>query len=220
MPVSHQHRTIFVHIPKTAGTSVEAVLGMHGRRQDVGIVPYFKQELDYEHLYGRQLQHLSAQEIRTHLNDDALFSGYFKFTIVRNPWDRLVSSMAWTDQKWAKGVALTGDEFAQQLRQIQDALAAIAAGAAGVTLPHYLRPQTHYVLDSSGRPLVDFIARYENLANDWRVIARRLGPAVAAQLPLRMRSHHQHYRRYYSAETRALVGELYADEVRLLEYEF
>jgi len=217
MPVSHSHKAIFVHIPKTAGTSIEAVLGMHGDKQDIGVVPYFNQELDYEHLYGRQMQHMTAQSIRTVLNDDALFNSYFKFTVVRNPWDRLVSALAWTDQKWVRGEELTLDGFDSQVRQLHAVLSS-ASSAAPAQLPPYLYPQSLYIFDAERRPLVNFIGRYENLAADWRVIQDKLGLSV--ELPSRMKSHHRDYRDYYSAATRQLVAEMYALDVSLFEYEF
>jgi hypothetical protein len=66
--------------------------------------------------------------------------------------------------------------------------------------------------------MVDFIARYENLEEDWRVVCARLDIDVA--LPTRMRSHHQPYREYYSDETQALVAELYARDAELFGYGF
>jgi chondroitin 4-sulfotransferase 11 len=216
MPVSHSHKTIFVHIPKTAGTSIEAVLGMHGDKQDIGVVPYFNQELDHEHLYGRQMQHMTAQAIRTVLNDDALFDSYFKFTVVRNPWDRLVSALAWTDQKWVRGEELTISGFDSQVRQLHDLL--VTARTAPVQLPHYLYPQSLYIFDAARRPLVNFIGRYENLAADWRVICDKL--RVSIELPARMKSHHRDYREYYSPETRQRVADMYALDINLFHYEF
>ena len=216
MPVSHSHKTIFVHIPKTAGTSIEAVLGMHGDKQDIGVVPYFNQELDHEHLYGRQMQHMTAAAIRTVLNNDAVFDSYFKFTVVRNPWDRLVSALAWTDQKWVRGEELTLTAFDTQVRQLHSLL--VTAQTAPMQLPHYLYPQSLYIFDAERRPLVNFIGRYENLAADWRVIRAKLGLGV--DLPARMKSHHRDYREYYSAETRDLVAAMYALDVSLFEYEF
>jgi chondroitin 4-sulfotransferase 11 len=218
MPVSHSHKTIFVHIPKTAGTSIEAVLGMHGDKQDIGLVPYFNQELDHEHLYGRQMQHMTAQAIRTVLNNDAVFNSYFKFAVVRNPWDRLVSALAWTDQKWVRGEELTLAAFETQVRQLHSLLATAQTAPAPVQLPHYLYPQSLYIFDAERRPLVNFIARYESLATDWRVIREKLGLSV--ELPARMKSHHRDYREYYSAATRQLVADMYALDVSLFEYEF
>jgi hypothetical protein len=176
MPVSHSHKTIFVHIPKTAGTSIEAVLGMHGDKHDIGVVPYFNQALDHEHLYGRQMQHMTAQAIRTVLNNDVLFDSYFKFTVVRNPWDRLVSALAWTDQKWVRGEELTVSGFDSQVRQLHALL--VTARTEPVQLPHYLYPQSLYIFDAARRPLVNFIGRYENLAADWRVICDKLGLSI------------------------------------------
>jgi chondroitin 4-sulfotransferase 11 len=214
MPISHPHEAIFVHIPKTAGTSIEAVLGMHGTREDIGVVPYFNQELDYEHLYGRQMQHMTAQSIRTMLNDEALFTRYFKFTMVRNPWDRLVSALAWTDQKWVRGEELTVEAFGSQVRQVH----ALLTGASPAQLPAFLYPQSAFIFDAERQPLVNFIGRYENLAADWCVIRTKLGLTV--DLPERMKSHHRNYRDYYSPQTRQLVADMYALDVQLFEYEF
>jgi sulfotransferase famil protein len=218
MPISHLHRAIFVHIPKTAGTSVEVVLGMHGDKQDIGIVPYFNQTLDQEHLYGRDLQHMTAARLKAALNDDAVFDSYFKFTVVRNPWDRLVSTCAWLDQKWAKGQALVPAEFDRLVRQMYAAFLAAKASSAPFLLSAHLSPQFPYVLDDELRLLVDFIARYENLPQDWRRICERLSVDIA--LPSRMKSHHRPYREYYSDQTREMVAEIYALDASLFDYAF
>jgi hypothetical protein len=218
MPISHPHRAIFVHIPKTAGTSVEAVLGMHGDKKDIGLVPYFNQQLDRERLYGGPLQHLTAEGIRAALNDETAFQSYFKFTIVRNPWDRLVSALAWTGQKWARGEELTATDFERQVRAAHALFVAAMANGTPASLPHFLYPQCLYVLDSEQRMLVDYVAKYENLTADWQAIRARLG--VDLELPCRMKSLHRHYRDYYSADTRALVAEMYAPDLRLFQYEF
>jgi hypothetical protein len=218
MPVSRAHKAIFVHIPKTAGTSVEAVLGMHGEQQQIGLVPYFNQQLDYEHLYGRQMQHMTAHAIKAALNDDAAFHSYFKFTIVRNPWDRLVSALAWTDQKWARGEQLRADDFARQVRQLHALFMSALSAPQAQTLPDYLYPQSLFIFDADQRPLVDFVARFENLQSDWLLICDRLG--LNSELPCRMRSHHGDYREYYDCETRSLVAEMYALDARVFQYEF
>ena len=70
--ISTRHRCIFVHIPKTAGTSVEAALG------------WFT-----EYTRGAQ-DHRSIRKLREAITPDE-FCTYFKFTFVRNPWDRVVS---------------------------------------------------------------------------------------------------------------------------------
>jgi hypothetical protein len=218
MPISHRYKAIFVHIPKTAGTSIEAVLGMHGDKQDIGVVPYFNQDVDREHLYGRQMQHMTAQSIRAVLADDAAFDAYFKFTVVRNPWDRLVSALAWTGQKWARGESLTQLEFEQQIQQAYELFNVARSASGSVQLPQFLYPQCLYVYDAQRRPLVDFVARYENLEADWRAICQKLG--VDTPLPQRMRSHHKVYRDYYSPRTRDLVAQMYAADAESFDYDF
>jgi hypothetical protein len=217
VPISHPLRTIFVHIPKTAGTAVEAVLGMHGDRRDVGIRPYFNQARDEQRLYGGELQHLPASSIRARL-DEATYSAYFKFTIVRNPWERLVSTCAWSDQKWARGEALEPAQFDSIVRQLYQLSLTAQRATSPLTLPPHLHAQYQFVCDRELRPMVDFIARYENLEQDWRRICDRLNVDIA--LPVRMRSHHRPYREYYCDETRGMVGEVYARDAELFGYGF
>lgn len=215
MPVSHAHRTIFVHIPKTAGTSVEAALGMHGVKADIGVKPYFNQTLDREHLYGRDAQHLTAEGLKAELN--GLFDSYFKFAVVRNPWDRLVSTCAWSDQKWFKGQALEPSEFERIVRRLYAASRDPRSAQALLASTHF-RPQFLYLVDRELRPLVDYVARYENLTEDWATICSRL--KLGAALPSRMQSHHRPYQEYYSDETRAMVGELYSRDASMFSYAF
>lgn len=218
MPISHPHRTIFVHVPKTGGTSVEFVLGMHGEKADIGIRPYFNQQLDREHLYGQDLQHMTAAALRDALRQEGVFERYFKFSIVRNPWDRLVSVFAWSNQKWAKGQELSDGEFEGSVRQLYGLFVASRTQGQPLRIAPHFRPQVHFLVDRERRTLVDFVARYENLRPDWEQIRRKIG--IQADLPLRMRSHHRPYRSYYSAATRAMVAELYADDIAAFGYEF
>ena len=64
MPISHELKTIFVHIPKTAGTSMETALGMHGEKDFIGIKPYPKQKRDNKHLFGQDMQHWNIIKIK------------------------------------------------------------------------------------------------------------------------------------------------------------
>jgi chondroitin 4-sulfotransferase 11 len=218
MPISHVYRTIFVHIPKTAGTSVESVLGMHGDKADIGIRPYFNQQIDREHLYGQDLQHMTAADLKQVLQQDGIFDSYFKFAIVRNPWDRLVSVFAWTNLKWANAQELTDKEFEASVRELHALfITARAAGQAPRVGPH-LWPQVHFLVDRDRKPLLNYIARHENLAADWARIRTHIG--VNAELPSRMRSHHRPYQSYYSETTRAMVAEIYAEDIAALRYTF
>jgi chondroitin 4-sulfotransferase 11 len=218
VPVSHPYRTIFVHIPKTAGTSVEAVLGMHGDKHDIGIRPYFNQQVDHEHLYGRDLQHLTAAELKHLFRHDGVFDRYFKFCVVRNPWERLVSVLAWSDQKWARGQQLSTAEFEAALRKLHTLFLAAREAGRPAPVPPHLRPQSAFVLDERRESLVDFIARYERLSQDWDFICERLG--IRTALPLRMRSYHRSYQDYYTAESRARVAEIYAQDIDVFGYSF
>jgi hypothetical protein len=69
-------KIIFIHIPRTGGSSVEKYFN-------------FKFSSDWK---PKTAQHLTLEEYSNHYDLDK----YFKFTIVRNPWDRLISWYLWS----------------------------------------------------------------------------------------------------------------------------
>ena len=87
--ISHEYKFIGVHIPKTAGTSIINALEEYMEKIPKKYIPghvYYRKEHDHSGLYD----HASLQEIYLELKKEK-FSEYYKFSVVRNPWDRLAS---------------------------------------------------------------------------------------------------------------------------------
>lgn len=97
MPISHRHKCIFVHIPKTGGSSIEKYLDIRIRTKNLyrhsGHV-----KLQYNGMWY-PLHHLPATHIKKIY--PALFKKYYKFSFVRNPYQRILSLYLWlNDEKW------------------------------------------------------------------------------------------------------------------------
>ena len=78
----------------------------------------------------------------------------------------------------------------------------------------------YQVYSIDGDVCADFVGRFENLATDLR---KAFGIDFGQDLPrakANFRHSQKHYREYYDHETRGIVGEWYAPEIRLLSYEF
>src|SRR4051794_30841719 len=90
--LSHQHQTIFIHISKCAGQSVENAF-----LADVGLTwetraPLLLRANGDPRLGPPRLAHLPAADYVACGHVDAqTFERYFKFAIVRDPWSRAIS---------------------------------------------------------------------------------------------------------------------------------
>lgn len=81
-------KLIYVHIPKTGGTSIESYLNLKtkkkGNFEKIGYgVKIFKGK-------KKALQHLTASEIKNLIGEDK-FNQMDKFSIVRNPYSKIIS---------------------------------------------------------------------------------------------------------------------------------
>lgn len=198
--ISHKHKFIFIHIPKTGGTSIEEALRDESCQLLAG-------EWDYAHVRHAPLNHLTLQELADcGLVTPAQLTSYFKFCFVRNPWDRLISEIScrWMSP-WFQNM-----EIEQRIRH------ACERGATPLGIANHLRPQADFVRAPGLQ--MDFIGRFEDLDEDFAEVCRFLG--IQAVLPHRNRSQHRPYQEYYNAETQALVTNTYRRDIDAFHYTF
>jgi hypothetical protein len=211
MLLSDTHRFAFIHVPKTAGSSVHVALGHLSPVADAYWANHWLAQIGipvnrFAPWPSTKLRpHASAATLRAWLPRD-VFDGLFKFAFVRNPWDLLVSYWHYLQR-------------APNHRR----------GRFVRSLPSFARyveyeihrgriSQSRLLCDRDGELLVDFVGRYESLAADFAVVCRRIG--VEASLPRVNASGHDDYREHYNPSLAARVGEAFAADIERFGYSF
>ena len=185
------HRAIFIHIPKTAGSSVAQGLAMSSRHVAC---------LEYERINPRK------------------FERFFKFAFVRNPWDRLVSTYFFLKNG---GVNEIDRRFAAEKLAGYDNFGAFVEGwlsEKNIWSWVHFKPQHYFICDAALRVRMDFVGRTETIAADFRTVCERLG--VAAELKWTNRGAHRPYGDYYTSALRDRVAAVYANDIRIFGYRF
>ena len=231
MIISHEHKFIFLKTKKTAGTAIEAALSALCGASDV-ITPYREeseqdrkgltpQNYRIEHrlkpkrpLWRKLLmrperyyhpsvgfyEHMPAWRVRDYVGEE-VWRSYFKFAFDRNPWDRQVS---FYHHRYRNEKA--PPSFASFMHE--DARARI---------------DNFDIYSIDGDVAVDFVGRYESLADDLKLALGHVGLSLEAELPRAKTTFRRStlpYRDYYDDDTRGIVARWYAREIELLDYEF
>ena len=84
MPICYNNKLLFVHIPKTGGTSIEKALGVNSLFSETGSIIDGK-VFSQQHFTPVILKHILGEE----------YEGYIRFTFVRNPYTRMLSEYFW-----------------------------------------------------------------------------------------------------------------------------
>ena len=165
-----------------------------------------------ERALGLPFAHLTAVELRD-LIGPSRWERRFSFGFVRNPWDRVVSHYHYRVKTNQTGLAtnpIPFDEWVVRAYGERDPVY--------YDQPRMFQPQYRWLCDDDGVELVDFVGRFERLADDFDEVCRRLG--VDAALPHLKKSKHTDYRELYSDETRDIVGRIFAEDLARYGYEF
>ena len=206
MPVFHNHRAIFLHIGKTAGFSIEKALGMGGKDYKV-----FDEEVVYGLNKGVMTQHAKLSYIEQFLTDKQK-KEYFKFTIVRNPWDRMVSAYHYLHDFHVKKFG----DFEKWLEHKHDMVTNNKYREGS----HYT-PQVEFT-HCDGQQVVDYIGRFEDLEGSYKHICNSIGIEYVPLKKLNPSKSRKksRYIEYYNQGTAKMVEDMYSGDIEVYDYKF
>jgi len=234
--ICHHFRCIFVHVPRCAGQSIEHVflklLGLNWETR----APLLLRFNDTPELGPPRLAHLKAREyVQCKYVPSWQFEEYFKFSFVRNPWERMVSIYKY-QHRWRK-----------KSHGFKNFLLGEFKNKIWHRKQWFVAPQSDFVCNDEGEIIVDFLGRFENLQIDFNHACQQIG-VPATELPhvntstmnesklvrhpgnfFKRRSadvgrettpRHKNYRDHYDDESREFVARVYKRDIDLFEYEF
>lgn len=224
--ISRAHQTIFVHIPKCGGRSIEqcfiddlnldkagrARLLIGGNRDPKKGPP--------------RLEHLTARDYvaRGHVGAED-FARHYRFAVLRDPLERVLSMYNFLKGTLAARAApstrragpMSFDRFVESFlpHAFSEARAALVAATPKTTgFYWFLRPQAEYVLDPSGDLLVEDLFDLRRIDAGFERIKARTG--LTGALPHLNRSRRAISAADVSPRTRARVEDLYRADYALL----
>lgn len=177
MLISHRHRFIYTKTFKTGGTSVESYFEPFCMAPGAWTLSHDRAQTESPHgVIGfrgadpppglRWWNHMGAAEIRARCGA-AVWDAYFKFCVVRNPYDRAVSAFFFARSKGR--LPASGAPDAVQLERW------LADGGLRMDREQYL---------VAGTFALDHVLRYERLHEDLAALCAHLGlPWEPQRLP-------------------------------------
>ncbi len=180
MLISHKHKFIFIHIQKTAGTSISSALN-----------PLCEESYP-------SMKHWSAVKIKEKFGSN-IWNEYFKFTFIRNPYERLFSWYNMIDKSRGNPGPNIFHSYIQKNIHSFSSFIMDDKNFQGI---HKLPPQRvsqFKKISENGRVIVDFIGRYENINEDFSYICEKINIPEPI-LPHVNKFDHDNYMNYYTKE--------------------
>jgi len=185
--INKEHKCIFVHIPKTGGTSIIKALDM------------------------KRTTHKTAKELKEEYDE---WDDFFSFSIVRNPWDRMVSIYFHFKRvnekpiiKKKVDIPSTFSDFIYEFNEKKIKFNTIL-----------YQQQADWIYDDNQNLLVNQIYKFENYSDEVEKIFNKLG--IKKKLTHERRTIHEHYSTYYAEETINIVKNLFEKDIILFGYEY
>ena len=215
MLVSHTHKFVFIHIYKTAGTSIAKALAPYNvpphKRRTARLLKKVRAPFPATWDTGLSVEHKTAIESRNQLGPK-IYHDYFSFSFVRNPWDWQVSIYhhVLRNRNHAQhDLFVRLGSFDRYVQWLCDDDATQRDD----------RCQSDFLRDEQGELAVDFVGKFELLSSDFQQVCRRIG--VTASLPrLNTARHSVDYQHCYNDQTAELIASKYADDIERFGYQF
>lgn len=208
MKISETPKFIFIHIPRTGGSTITAALPGDNHR-----------ERGFDHW------HIDATYLKNKISN---FDEYFTFSFVRNPWDRLYSEYSY-NKRYIEKLKLrdtyipNGVNFFEECdfkTWLLDRKTWQAWDKQKYYKPIQLQTQLGY-LSVDGKVVISKFAKFENLQTEYKDICDilKLMPVSLKKLePSKIRV--ADYRQAYDQEMIDFVHEKHIEDVTFFDYSF
>ena len=201
MIISHEHKFIFIKTRKTAGSSVEKYL-----------VNYLNWQTDvctgsdYDHTpsiggLGSQYNHINAEWIAINYPNE--WKNYFKFSIVRNPWDTLVSFYYWYKNGRPRKVGRYDFDYFLKGKPLS-----------------YWNDWKRGMYTINENPVLDYICKYENLDKELKKIPVPYNGEMLSTFAKAGLRENKNYRDFYNDDSKQIVYNEFQDVIQNFNYKF
>ena len=226
--ICREFQCLFVHVPKTAGQSVEQFfMDRLGLDWDADRDKVLLGDNDDPTRGTEKLAHLSALEyLDCGFIERDEFERLFKFSFVRNPFERIVSEYRYRNYF--------------QHRSFRDFVLNKLPEPGWDDKYRHVMPQSDLICSEDGRLLMDFVGKFENLQQDFNRVCEHFGfedtalPHVNSSdkrsrelrrgiknfLRRNDESGLRTYVEFYDDETRDYVAQLYRSDIEMFDYSF
>ena len=157
-----------------------------------------------------------ASQILKEVGND-IFRGFLKFTVVRNPWDKIVSQFVFMKNRkdLREFIGMKEDNSLKTYLSL-------------INKKKHIQWEHQYIffLDGNGEQLVDYIGRFETFNYDVRQVLKKLKldrvmfGLKKRKIPHSNKGMREHYRHYFDKESSEMVQEMYKKDIDLLGYRF
>ena len=233
-------KVLYMHIPKTGGTSFKHAFDSFEEviTENSSIIkrsPIFHQE----NLKVLNFKISNCSRFKKILNDK--WDHIWKVALVRNPWDRYVSNWKWLTRKEklypTKGWSARGwkgedgqisfENFVKQMSQCYIELNKLHGYQHD---KWHIRNQIEHLVDERGKIMVDYVARFENIEQEFSFVCEKAG--ISTSLPYLNHTGHYsgeekthqptkiHYSKYYTPELIEIVRERCSADIETFDYEY
>jgi len=195
--INHEYKCIFIHIPRCGGTSIEAMFNIDMWAYDKG-----------------KTKHLIASTAKELYKD--YWNSYFKFSIVRNPWDRMVSM-----RKHHYYYGVNSHSGTIDVSGYIDKFSPREIDTRSLSMDDkFSAPIPNAVYANILNEPLDYVGKFEELQHSIDTICDRINKPREL-LPLIQKSNNRgHYRQYYDNTSRDVVEQLYLKDIAKYKYTF
>jgi hypothetical protein len=213
MIISHKYKFIFIAVPKTGTTSIEAKLDP--------LNEVFQLSSEAMDRGSSNIKHITLENLKAHTNKN--LDSYFSFAFCRNPWDRHLSIYKFykkSIKEWEKN---TPPQWADHYQRYTNLVGGFESFNDFVkSRPGWTELQTHWLSKN-----IDFIGRMENIQSDFNIIYDKIAkqncpPEEKDQIQLDHlnKSNREDYREVYNNESIDIIAKAYKKDIDYLGYKF